>query len=150
MQDPPTRVTFYVLEATDPTARLDFACRLAEKAYRLRHRVHAHLESSAMAREFDERLWTFRQGSFVPHEILGDAPPESPVTIGISTEPAGGGDVLINLGREVPAFYRRFARVTEIIDGTADGRQAGRTRHQHYRQAGLAPETRRIDGTDRD
>ena len=45
----PGRVDFYVLAAADATARLRFACRLAEKAYRLGHRVHLHAGSPGQA-----------------------------------------------------------------------------------------------------
>lgn len=68
----PGRVDFYVLAGPKPAARLRFACRLAEKAYRLDHRVHLQTGSAAEAEQLDELLWTFRQGSFVPHEL---APP---------------------------------------------------------------------------
>ncbi|MBL8200731.1 MAG: DNA polymerase III subunit chi [Chromatiales bacterium] len=146
----PTRVTFYVLTGADSGSRLGYACRLAEKAYKLQHRIHAHAVDSSMARNLDELLWTFRQGSFVPHELLaqGGTPPLAPVTIGAAdaegqAEPPAA-DLLINLATEVPAFYRRFPRVAEIIDGSPAGREAGRARHRFYRAQGLEPETHEV------
>lgn len=144
MQDPRIRVSFYVLDAVDPDARLVFACRLAEKAWRQQHRVHAHAGSTAEAERLDERLWTFRDGSFVPHEMLGDGLPESPVTIGSGESPAPPADLLLNLADEVPACWEAFGRIAEIVDGTESGREAGRRRHRFYRSRGLEPETHRI------
>lgn len=136
-----TRVSFYVLAAGDPAARLDYACRLVEKVYRLNQRVHVHAGSSEYARTIDERLWTFRQGSFVPHEMLrAGSAPEAPVTIGCG-DAAPAGDVLINLADTVPAFFSAFERVAEIIDGSEQCRLAGRARHRFYRQQELSPET---------
>ncbi|CAG0941819.1 DNA polymerase III subunit chi [Gammaproteobacteria bacterium] len=133
----PGRVDFYVLAVADPGARLRFACRLAEKAYRLQHRVHLHAGSPAQATQLDELLWTFRQGSFVPHEVIAaDAAAGSPVTIGHGpgNPPAAG--LLINLADELPAFAATFPRVAEVIDDTDAGRQRGRERFRRYREAG--------------
>jgi DNA polymerase III subunit chi len=144
-----TRVSFYVLSGAEPATRLAYACRLAEKAYKLRNRIHAHTSDSAMANRLDELLWTFRQGSFVPHELLTSAlKPEAPITIG-SAETNGtieppAADLLINLTDDVPAFFNRYARIAEIVDGSPAGREAGRARHRFYRDQGLEPETHEV------
>ncbi|MEM7284454.1 MAG: DNA polymerase III subunit chi, partial [Pseudomonadota bacterium] len=66
-----TRVDFYILKDTAPEARELFAARLVEKAYRLGHKVFVHTANMHLATLFDEYLWTFRDGSFVPHCIEG-------------------------------------------------------------------------------
>lgn len=149
-----TRVSFYVLSGAEPTTRLGYACRLAEKAYKLQNRIHAHAADSSMAKTLDVLLWTFRQGSFVPHEILShDGQPRggqsaSPITIGSadadgSIEPPAA-DLLINLADDVPAFFNRYPRIAEIIDGSPASREAGRVRHRFYRDQGLEPETHEV------
>lgn len=139
------RVSFYVLAAQEPVARLNYACRLTEKAYKLSQRIHLHTSDRAEAEAMDRMLWTFRQGSFVPHERLDPArPPAAPVTIGSGTDQPADVDLLINLAAEVPAFYQRSARIAEIIDGNAECREAGRNRHRFYRQHSLEPETHQI------
>ena len=35
-----TKVDFYILPSADPSARLDFACKLTEKAWRMGHRIY--------------------------------------------------------------------------------------------------------------
>lgn len=144
----PTRVTFYVLDAADPAARLPFACRLAEKAWKLGHRVHAHVDGAAEATRLDDLLWTFRQGSFVPHEIVvAGTTPAAPVTIGADAALAPPADLLINLAGDVPDGFERYARVAEIVDGSDASRQAGRERHRRYKAAGVAPETHQVAAT---
>lgn len=139
------RVDFYVLDAAGEPARQRFACRLAEKAYRMDHRVHVHAGSAAAAAEIDELLWTFRQGSFVPHEILAAAAtPSSPVTIGHDGDCAPEAELLINLGDTVPGCTGAFERVAEIIDDGADGRRLGRERYRHYQRLGIEPATHNI------
>jgi DNA polymerase-3 subunit chi len=139
------RVSFYVLEAAEPRARLGYACRLTEKVYKLRQRVHAVTDSADAARELDDLLWTFRQGSFVPHEILAaGTAPDAPVSIGAPDQEPPAADLLINLAAGVPAFYARFARIAEIIDGDEQSRRLGRDRHRYYQQQGIEPETHRV------
>jgi DNA polymerase-3 subunit chi len=140
------RVSFYILGGSEPNTRLDFACRLVEKAYKLQNRIHAHTSDTNMATALDTLLWTFRQGSFVPHEVLGTGSrPTAPVTIGTAgiTAPPDA-DLLVNLAGEVPAFYTRYPRIAEIIDGSAACREAGRARHRFYRDQGLEPETHEV------
>ena len=78
------RVDFYILSQAGQHSRQTFACRLAEKAYNLKNSVHIHAASRGDAERLDELLWTFRDGSFVPHERVSasSGTPESPVTIG--------------------------------------------------------------------
>jgi DNA polymerase-3 subunit chi len=136
------RVDFYVLPDADSGARLHFACRLTEKAYKLDNRTHAHVTEAAVARQLDEMMWTFRPGSFIPHEIAGQAPqPNAPVTIGHDCETPLSGDLLINLADAIPPFFDQFTRVAEIIDSSNEGRQRGRERFSFYRDNGYEPET---------
>lgn len=145
MTDPRIRIDFYVLPATDIGARLNFACRLTEKVYGMEHRVHAHAGSSGQARELDELLWTFRQGSFLPHTLSNSATDEvAPITIGYDEPADTDGDLLINLADAIPPFFDRFTRVAEIIDGTEGSRQLGRERFGFYRDNGYEPNTHNI------
>ncbi|MGI9342725.1 MAG: DNA polymerase III subunit chi [Gammaproteobacteria bacterium] len=145
MSSPELRVDFYVLQAADAGARMQFACRLTEKAYTLKNRVYAFVDSAARARELDELLWTYRAGSFVPHEIESGAD-AGPVPVVIGHDPATqpDGDLLINLSATTPSFFDRFGRVAEIVDGSDDGKRAGRERFAFYRDNGFAPNTHKI------
>ncbi len=139
------RVDFYVLSSADPASRLRFACRLTEKAYTLNNRTYAHVDDAARARELDEMLWTFRAGSFIPHQVEpGDPDNQTPVTIGHKPDSEADGDLLINLADSIPSFFDRFGRIAEIIDASEAGRQAGRTRFAFYRDNGFEPNTHKI------
>jgi len=141
----PGRVDFYVLETADAEARLHFACRLAEKVYRLGQRVHLHAGSQVEAARLDELLWTFRQGSFVPHELaVAGSPPGSPVTIGHGEGEPPPADLVVNLGAgEAPPHAGR-TRVAEIIDASPAVRERGRERFRSYRQQGREISTHTI------
>jgi DNA polymerase-3 subunit chi len=141
-----TRVDFYILEADDPASRMRFACRLTEKAYGLKNSVYAHTSSQADAQKLDELLWTFRQGSFVPHSILDEDTDEfSPVKIGIPEKSLTSGELLINLSGAAPSFAGNFERVAEIVDASDAARKAGRERFKQYREMGMEPVTHTID-----
>ena len=135
------RVDFYILPDPAPDARERLSCRLAEKAYKMGHTVYLHADSESQAQRLDDLLWTFRAGSFVPHARGGGQP--SPVLIG-SGEAPGAADLLITLSAAVPAFYERFTRVAEIIDGNEDNKRAGRERFRFYRGRGLEPQSHHL------
>ena len=136
------RVDFYVLSQTGEQARASFACRLAEKAYRLENTVHIQTASRADAERLDELLWTFRDGSFVPHHVVGRDELDSPVTIGCDSDPVEPKDLLINLCNEVPANAGSFPRVAELV--TSDARQQSRRRYAQYRDQGHEIETHNL------
>ena len=135
-----TRVDFYILPVAEPHGALRFACRLAEKAFQGGHRVYLHGASEAQARALDELLWSFREGSFVPHDLaLGTAPaPDCPVAVGTGTDPGEHHDVLVNLGEEIPSFFARFERVAEIVLNEPEARAESRRRWAFYKDRGYA------------
>ena len=67
---PPPRVDFYVSEDAGADARLRLACRVAEKAYLAKQKVVVLSDDAEALRRFDELLWTFGDGSFVPHDTV--------------------------------------------------------------------------------
>ncbi|MGV6826812.1 MAG: DNA polymerase III subunit chi [bacterium] len=132
-----TRVDFYVLKDGARDNRFGIACRLAEKAWQQGHRVYVHTGSPEESIHLDRLMWTYREQSFVPHGILGDADSNStPILIGNALEPANEHDVLINLALDVPPFFSRFDRVAECVDADANARQASRERYRYYRDHG--------------
>ncbi len=140
------RVDFYILPTTGEPSRNKFACRLAEKAYRLKHTVHIHTASPQQAEVLDELLWTFRDGSFVPHDVLNmpGRRTGAPVTIGFEESGFGEQDLLINLTNEVPEMAASFPRVAELVTSDEESRQLSRKRFVHYRDLGADLETHNI------
>ena len=144
-----TRIDFYILE-NDSNGREQFACRVAEKAYRLGHGVYIHTADSQQASRLDTLLWTFKQGSFVPHGIEGESPdPDAPVLIGQNIEldtssHAKGREVLINLAQEIPLFFSAFKRVAEVVDQNSENKSKGRERFKFYRDRGYSMDTHQI------
>ena len=114
-----------------------FACRLVEKAYKLQHRVFVNAQSTGQAQQLDELLWTFRDGSFVPHELQGSGQPSgiAPVLIGDNERgPDVDMDLIVNLAQEVPPFLERFERAAEVVDSDPTRRTAARERFRYYRE----------------
>ncbi|MGI9264897.1 MAG: DNA polymerase III subunit chi [Gammaproteobacteria bacterium] len=142
-----TRVDFYVLKAGSARQRSVFACRLTEKAFGLGHKIYLHTGSGKQTHQLSELLWTFRDGSFVPHlefdqSAAHDSDDDTPVHIGHGDEPGQHADLLINLADEVPLFFSRFERVAEIV--AADSRDHARDRFRFYRDRGYALETHNL------
>ena len=136
------RVDFYTVNETDARARLVTACRLAEKAYEQGLKVAVRTSNAAETAQFDDLLWTFSDGSFVPHGVWPSDPEvasATPVLVGSAALPATHRDVLINLGLDAPADFSAYARVCEVVGGDEDARKAGRHRWRAYREAGCEP-----------
>jgi DNA polymerase III subunit chi len=136
------RVDFYVIEDAAPAARLKVACRLAEKAYLASQRALIWHTDRAELASLDDLLWTFADGSFVPHEWLtSNAAADAPVLLSAGSAPAETFDFVVNLAADPPPFLQLTRRVAEIIDGDEGRRRAGRARFKAYRDLGIAPAT---------
>ena len=139
-----TKIDFYILPQDDIRQRHLFACRLAEKAYKLGHPIYIHSDDEAQARALDDLLWRFRDSSFIPHSLLsssqepgascGDA-----VQIGyaetIDTAHAADG-LLINLSNTVPEFFSRFERVSEVVVQQPHILESTRANYRFYKDRG--------------
>ncbi len=138
-----TRVDFYLTDKTAPDAGMRLACRIAEKAYQQQMTTHIHAENLDQVEKLDDLLWTFRDGSFLPHEINRTAKidPLTPITIG-TQEPSAEIEVIINLSTEVPLFFSHHPRLAEIVDGNT--KPQGRKRFRFYRDRGYAPTAHNI------
>ena len=132
------RVDFYILAQADERARQTLACRLAEKAWRLENSVYIHARNPADAERLDELLWTFRDGSFVPHGVVGrdDGTDDSPIMIGCDGAAVEESDLLINLCDDIPPFVEGFPRIAELVTSDENCRSLSRKRYAIYRDRG--------------
>lgn len=144
-----TRVDFYVLRAGSGRQRAVFACRLAEKAIGHGLATYIHTGDAAATARMDELLWTFRDGSFLPHLPVDEAArcdPDglTPILLGHGDSPGDRDGMLINLATEVPTFFSRFQRVAEIVAGDDPERQGARERFRFYRDRGYELNTHNL------
>lgn len=125
------RIDFYLLNSNPPDALSLVACRLLEKAFVRGHSVFVYCESQKNAHHLDELLWTFKDNSFIPHNIQGEGPePPPPIQIGYGPEPRGFNDILLNMASAIPTYFSRFRRIIEIV---SDDEAAKEVSRQHYR-----------------
>ena len=142
-----TRINFYIIKESS-TEQVDaFICRLTEKICSQNNAIYIHTMNEQHAIKFDELLWSFKEDSFIPHQLAGAENNKQAVLIGHQSTaeiPATHHNVLINLDDEIPSFFSQFERVAEIISGDEDCRIKGRKRYQFYRDRGYALETHEI------
>ena len=149
------QVDFYVLGGAEAAGKDHYACRIANKGYGRGLKVYLRTGDPQHSRRLDKMLWTFAQGSFVPHAVCDDAAHNQdhdpdhdidryPVLIGHGDAPPHCADLLISLGSEVPADYARFARVAELIGAEAADKASGRERFRFYREQGIEPKTHKV------
>lgn len=143
------QVDFHIRSESGSEARELLVCRLSEKAWRKGHRILILAPDPNTASRIDDRLWTFREDSFVPHLMLEgeglitEISPLTPVIIGIPGQWRDEIDVLITLVPEVPEEATDAARIVEIIPADESERHAGRRRYREYRRLGFTLETHR-------
>jgi len=130
----PTRIDFYLLSEDHTDAHWLLACRLLEKAYYKGHKVFVYCANQRDAETIDELLWTFKDDSFIPHNLQGEGPEPPPaIQIGCEPPPRGFNDILLNLCESVPPFFTKFRRVFELVGVSEALKEQGRLRYKEYK-----------------
>ena len=139
-------VSFYILSSALLLERYLFACKLIEKAYRNGQFCYILTDSDEQSQLLDDLLWTFRAGSFIPHEIYtGQAPSSDKVIlIGSVKAPEHSQGLLFNLSSKYPEEISKTKRILEILDNCEVTKAAARNRYRQYQQAGMSITTHNI------
>jgi DNA polymerase-3 subunit chi len=139
-------VSFYILPSESLQERYLFACKLIEKAYRSGHFCYVLTDSAEQSQHIDDLLWTFRAGSFVPHQLYtGEIPNiEQVILIGSLDAPEHWQKTLINLSSQCPHAFELAERIIEILYDSEETKEAGRNRYRQYQQAGIEIATHKM------
>lgn len=137
-----TRIDFYF----NVPNRAGLARRLVAKAWQAGLYTLVYTSNEAVAAEFDLRLWTESQLSFIPHARCGTGVAnETSILIGTDPQPLTQADVIINLDNTPPTCMGRFERLIEIVSTDADDRQRARDRYRHYQARGYSIQTHDLE-----
>ncbi len=131
------RVDFYILPDEKPASLQLFACRLAEKAWQQGNRILIYTTTANDSQLLDDLLWTFNEGSFIPHAMGGDEDEaEHPIVISHDRKATDDFQLLINLTNE-SATNSTIPRVAEIVNQEPQRKQMGREHFKRYREQGF-------------
>lgn len=139
------QVDFYLLNSSGKQARQTFACRLAEKVYRMGMTAYVGMENQGDCVLMDDLLWSYSQGSFIPHCLeTQDDLKKHAVIIGQKATSPISRQVYINLRSETPDTQQSLDRVAEIIDEDDQNKKLARIRYRQYQDAGFEIKTHKI------
>lgn len=132
-------ISFYILPSSSEQGRFNFACKLAEKAYRSTSKVYILTDTETQSRKLDDLLWAFRAGSFVPHHVYTESTPatENWVLIGSTNAPENWQQTIINLSDQCPNNLEQSQRILEILNSDETIKHSGRQRYRQYQQSGF-------------
>lgn len=123
--------------------KLNFACKMAKRAYDDGRKLIVYAPSPKLADEFDRLLWTFSQLSFVPHVKAGHPlAAETPIVIANDDSGLTHHDSLLNIGDDPPPFFSRFDALREVVSSNADDRARARERVRFYKSRGFDVQTK--------
>jgi DNA polymerase-3 subunit chi len=142
------KVDFYVYENVGKQQALRELCLLLEAPYAEKQPIHLHTTSASEADLIDKLLWTYREDSFLAHQVIAeDNDMAAPIQIGVQTPPVRIEGVLVNLSADIPAFYSGFQRVIELVYADPTVQQAARDRFRQYREQGCDINTHKMKVT---
>ena len=101
------------------------------------------LNSATKAEELSDFLWQFKPESFLPHQRQTEAG-TAPITLVWDEDKDQYHEVLINLSAQVPPWFSRFQRVSEIVIQEAECLDNSREHYQFYRDRGYPLKSHQI------
>lgn len=143
------QIGIYLLAHPDEDA-LMVVCKLCGQYAASGKKVYSYTPEAGVALDLDEKLWTYRDGSFVSHEVFKGGELEMPfpaVLIGADRAPESHRDVLMNLATDAPTWYGDFPRIVEVVPKGVEVRNACRARFKQYKAAGHEVKTFEQDAT---
>jgi DNA polymerase-3 subunit chi len=143
------KANFHILENIGKQQALLYACRLVETAYANQQTIYIQTNSTTESTQIDELLWTYRDDSFVPHDIYiqNNANPAS-ILIGHDAPPPTITNTLLNLSSKMPASPNQFENIIEIVFDDPSIQQSARDRYRQYRDIGFELNTHKLKAAD--
>lgn len=143
------KVDFYILEGMSTLQAWHHTCHLIEKFHAEQCSIYIHVNSREEAEHLDQLLWTYREDSFLPHHIYDEKDEFPPsIQIGYHQNLKKTSKILINLAREIPAFFQQFTHISEIVFSDGVVQQWARERYRQYRELNAALTTHKLKATD--
>jgi DNA polymerase III subunit chi len=132
------QATYYLVNSGDAKSFQLCIARIVEKAYLANFSSFIFFDSLEKAQALDDQLWTFRDISFIPHEIYHSELQEfPPVLLSRENPPAKYREVLVNLTETLPSFWQDFERIIEVINVNDEkAKVLARKRYKVYENAG--------------
>ncbi|VAW56070.1 hypothetical protein MNBD_GAMMA07-1309 [hydrothermal vent metagenome] len=133
-----TCVNFYILPDNQITSLQQYACRLAENHWLSGKRVLIQTDSSTDSESLDERLWSARDNSFIPHAIATLEPidQQQPILISHLKINDQNFQSVINLSsRQADIMNQKLLVIDEILNQDEQRKVSGRQNYKSYRAA---------------
>lgn len=142
-------VDFYLLKEETLEACYRCACRLTYKAWQKKTGVYFYCETEEIAKVLDDMLWTFKDISFIPHQLITDlnTSEEEIVMIGFPSNPALSPqrEILINLTSTIPEFFKIYPRILEIVPNDPNLKAKAREKYKIYQRENYITHTHEIN-----
>lgn len=137
------RADFYLIAkprfAGDPDL---LVCELAKRALAAALPTLILTRSLEQAESLDDRLWSFEEDAYLPHQIAGDDDDDNtPILLVPPGARAADRALVINLREECAEGH--YESVKEVVPADPAEREQSRKRWTQYRQRGF--EVRKID-----
>ncbi len=128
-------IAFYQLRRTPLEKALP---KLLEKVLESDRRALVLAASEERAEALNAALWTYDQGSFLPHGTARDGRPErQPILLATDDAAPNGAGIAVMVDGVAPADPGRFERCLDIFDGSDTAAlKAARARWRGHRERG--------------
>ncbi|MBE8214836.1 MAG: DNA polymerase III subunit chi [Endozoicomonadaceae bacterium] len=137
------RVIFYLLKQSTAKVVVDLVCRLTEKTFKAEDWLYIQTISNTTLNILNKYLWSYREDSFIPHQIWAPGvihTHKTPVILGLNPPAQINSNALLLLTGYVlpnPLDYDRILHVVTLEEARL---QSARLAFKFYQKQGLKPQ----------
>ena len=134
-------IHFYQTTGSTPADVEGVLPKLVEELLRNTPRIAIVCPTPERRDRLNERLWTFRPDSFIPHGAAGEPFAEQqPVLLVLPNEkPTNNASILVNLTSANDFAVEKTARIIDLFDASESQTKAARVRWKHWKEQGTTP-----------
>lgn len=130
-----TNKIFFIVLDSDNKNRL--VCDLTDKIYSENHRMVFYIKNTTIAKDFDQKLWIWKQSSFIPHVFTEklESSFEEPVVITPEIENVADYDTLLMYDPAPMDVINQFENVIDFAEKYDQAAlQSSRDRYRSYQE----------------
>ena len=132
-----TEVSFYQVMNATPASVDATLPALLEKVLKTGKTVVVKCPSEGRMERLDEALWSYKEGSFLPHGTQDDAFKEKqPVYLTTEDENPNGAEILVTVSGATSADFSSFERVLDMFEASDVQKENARERWKDLKSKG--------------
>lgn len=126
-------INFYIMPHKDISSALKTICMIIEKAFNKKNKVLVYTPSEQITNELDNKLWTFKEDSFLAHSTINQQMAFTPIYINNTIPELTKFTVVLNLTEQYINLDQNNQKLIEFVFQEPSHKHMSREKFKYYK-----------------